>query len=144
MPQNFAKSSPYFWLTLHRTKVRLRFRKILWPSQNIWTLNNYICILVGVRRFGRYSSFLSKFEHYMSRFHVSRSNPSFAHFLTALSAIKYDVRAHPHVRSWHIKLQCLDTKMAFPIQSPYIPYCTNFLCNLKSQAIFENEAITRN
>ena len=36
--QNFAKSSPYFWLTLHRTKVRWRFRKIFGPSQNIWTL----------------------------------------------------------------------------------------------------------
>ena len=41
-PENFAKSSPYFWLALHRTKVRWRFRKILWPSQNIWTLNEYI------------------------------------------------------------------------------------------------------
>ena len=39
-PQNFAKSSLYFWLELHRTKVRGRFRKILWPSQNIWTLQN--------------------------------------------------------------------------------------------------------
>ena len=37
-PQNFAKSPNYFWLALHRTKVRWRFRKILWPSQNIWTL----------------------------------------------------------------------------------------------------------
>ena len=37
-PQNLAKSQPYFWLALHRTKVRWRFRKILWPSQNIWTL----------------------------------------------------------------------------------------------------------
>ena len=37
-PENFAKSSPYFWLALHRTKVRERFRKILWPSQSIWTL----------------------------------------------------------------------------------------------------------
>ena len=27
-PQNFAKSPPYFWLALHRTKVRWRFRKI--------------------------------------------------------------------------------------------------------------------
>ena len=26
------------WLALHRTKVRWRFCKILWPSQNIWTL----------------------------------------------------------------------------------------------------------
>ena len=34
----FAKSSPNFWLALHRTKVMWRFRKILWPSQNIWTL----------------------------------------------------------------------------------------------------------
>ena len=37
-PQNFAKSSPYFWLTLHRTKVRWRFCKMLWPSQTVWTL----------------------------------------------------------------------------------------------------------
>ena len=35
---HFAKSSPYLWLELHRTKVRWRFRKFLWPSQNIWTL----------------------------------------------------------------------------------------------------------
>ena len=32
------KSSPYFWLPLHRTQVRWRLRKILWPSQNVWTL----------------------------------------------------------------------------------------------------------
>ena len=37
-PQNFVKSSPNFWLALHRTKVRWRFCKILWPSQNVWTL----------------------------------------------------------------------------------------------------------
>ena len=34
----FRKSSLYFWLALHRTKIRWRFRKILWPSQNILTL----------------------------------------------------------------------------------------------------------
>ena len=28
-----TKSSPYFWLALHRTKVRWRFRKMLWPSE---------------------------------------------------------------------------------------------------------------
>ena len=33
-----GKSSPYFWLALHRTKVRWRFCIMLWPSQNIWTL----------------------------------------------------------------------------------------------------------
>ena len=37
-PQNFAKSSPNCWLTLNRTKVMRRFCKILWLSQNIWTL----------------------------------------------------------------------------------------------------------
>ena len=37
-PQNFAKFSPYFWLALHGTKVRWRFRKYLWPSQNTWLL----------------------------------------------------------------------------------------------------------
>ena len=37
-PKNFAKSSPYFWLQYIQSKVRGRFRKILWPSQNIWTL----------------------------------------------------------------------------------------------------------
>ena len=34
----FVNSSPYFWLALHRTKVKWRFRKSLWPSQDIWTL----------------------------------------------------------------------------------------------------------
>ena len=29
----------YIWLTLHRTDLRWRFCKILWPSQNIWTLS---------------------------------------------------------------------------------------------------------
>ena len=33
-PQNFAKSSPYFWLQYIQSKVRGRIRKILWPSQN--------------------------------------------------------------------------------------------------------------
>ena len=37
-PQNFAKSPLCFWLALHRTKVRWKFCKILWPSQNVWTL----------------------------------------------------------------------------------------------------------
>ena len=32
------KSPPYFWMALQRTKVSWRFQKILWPSQNIWTL----------------------------------------------------------------------------------------------------------
>ena len=36
--KNFAKFSPYFWLQYTQSKVRGRFRKILWPSQNIWTL----------------------------------------------------------------------------------------------------------
>ena len=40
--EKFAKSSPYFWLALHsRTKLRWRFCKILWPSQNIWTLKTF-------------------------------------------------------------------------------------------------------
>ena len=33
-----AKCPSYFWLALHRRKVRWRLRKNLWPSQNIWTL----------------------------------------------------------------------------------------------------------
>ena len=41
--KNFAKSSPNFWLQYIRSKVRGRFRKILWPSQNIWTV-----VVVGV------------------------------------------------------------------------------------------------
>ena len=36
------KSPPYFWPALHRTKVRWRSRKILWHSQNIWTLKNNV------------------------------------------------------------------------------------------------------
>ena len=41
----FCKSPPYFWLALHRIKVRWRFRKILWPSQNIWTLTYWKSVL---------------------------------------------------------------------------------------------------
>ena len=37
-PQNFAKYFPYFWLCVLQSKIRGRFRKILWPSQIIWTL----------------------------------------------------------------------------------------------------------
>ena len=47
MTQNFAKSSPYLWLAL-----RWRFRKILWPSQNIWTLKTYILPKSGKYKFG--------------------------------------------------------------------------------------------
>ena len=36
----FCEISIYFWLPLHRTKVRWRSRKILWPSQNTWTIQN--------------------------------------------------------------------------------------------------------
>ena len=34
------RPSSYFCLQYIQTKVRWRFRKILWPSQNIWTLCN--------------------------------------------------------------------------------------------------------
>ena len=30
------RSSPYFWLALHMTKVSWRFRKTWWPSQNTY------------------------------------------------------------------------------------------------------------
>ena len=43
--KNFAKSFPNFWLQYIQSKVRGRFRKILWPSQNIWTLT-LICYKV--------------------------------------------------------------------------------------------------
>ena len=33
-PQNFAKSSPNFWQQYIQSKVRWRFRKFFWPSQN--------------------------------------------------------------------------------------------------------------
>ena len=38
----FCKIFTYFWLVLHRTKVKWRFRKISWPRQNIWTLSTKI------------------------------------------------------------------------------------------------------
>ena len=38
-PQNFAKPPPIIWLVEHRTNNWWRFRKILWPSQNILTSN---------------------------------------------------------------------------------------------------------
>jgi len=40
--KNFAKSSTNFWLQYIQSKVSGRFRKILWPSQNIWTLSTYL------------------------------------------------------------------------------------------------------
>ena len=48
-PQNLAKFSSYFWLALNRTKVRWRFRKILWLSQNIWTFS--CCESLDLTRF---------------------------------------------------------------------------------------------
>ena len=41
-PQNFAKSPPIIWLALHWTNNSWWFRKILWPSQNIWTLKTFM------------------------------------------------------------------------------------------------------
>ena len=43
------KSSLYFWLALLRTKRRWRFRKILWPSQNIWTLTIKLKCSIGIK-----------------------------------------------------------------------------------------------
>ena len=34
----FCEISTVDWSLLHRTNLRWRFRKNLWPSQNIWTL----------------------------------------------------------------------------------------------------------
>ena len=41
-PQNFAKSPLHICLQYIQTKVRWRFRKILWPSQNMWTLTGHV------------------------------------------------------------------------------------------------------
>ena len=40
-PQNFEKFPPYFCLQYIQTKVRGRFRKIFWPSQNVSTLTGF-------------------------------------------------------------------------------------------------------
>ena len=37
----FCEIFPLLLTTVHQSKVRGRFRKILWPSQNIWTLCMY-------------------------------------------------------------------------------------------------------
>ena len=37
-PQNFAKSPPYYCPMKCQSKSGWRFSKILWPSQNVWTL----------------------------------------------------------------------------------------------------------
>ena len=44
-PQNFENFPPYFCLQYIQTKIRWRFRKILWPSQNIQTLPEEILFL---------------------------------------------------------------------------------------------------
>ena len=38
-PLNFAKSPSQIWPLLHRTNLRWRLCKNLWPSQNTWTLH---------------------------------------------------------------------------------------------------------
>ena len=66
--QHFAKSPPYFWLALHWIKVRWRFRKMLWPSKNIWTLHRIMtsvaefCVIsqIHIEFFGWMSSSKSK------------------------------------------------------------------------------------
>ena len=37
-PKKFTKSPTNIWLAVHRTNNWWRFRKIVWPSQTIWTL----------------------------------------------------------------------------------------------------------
>ena len=54
------KSSRCFLLALHRTKVGWRFHKILWPSQNMWTLKLNFCEIYFIRR-KKLSEFFSTF-----------------------------------------------------------------------------------
>ena len=65
-PQNFAKSSHYFWLTLHRTKVMWIIRKHLWPSQNVWTLKRKI----------HYFTMIYHFAGHQTQFCVPEHKPS--------------------------------------------------------------------
>ena len=51
--QNFAKSSPYFCPMKCQSKVRWRLRKILWFSQNISTLDQFIQEVKGQNNFGK-------------------------------------------------------------------------------------------
>ena len=44
---SFAKSSPYFWLQYIQSKVKWRFLKILWPSQN-YELYIYVVAFVQI------------------------------------------------------------------------------------------------
>ena len=48
--KNFAKSSTNFWPQYIQSKVSGRFRKILWPSQNIWTLQYLAFQIILLRR----------------------------------------------------------------------------------------------
>ena len=40
MPENFEKSPPIICPMYYQSNIWWRFRKILWPSQNIWTLQS--------------------------------------------------------------------------------------------------------
>ena len=61
-PQNFAKSSPC------KTKVRWRFRKILWPSQNLWTLQKSFDFFHYGRAKGIKDSYAVRLSKYIPRF----------------------------------------------------------------------------
>ena len=72
-PQNFAKSSPYFWRHSIQSKVKDRLRKILWHFQNIWTLQKYVIHLWKIlkdrlfggrhKAFTRFLSFISDHDN---------------------------------------------------------------------------------
>ena len=83
-PQNFEKSSPYFWLQYIQSKVKWRFRNILWPSQNIWTLIKqtfafikfwiFICFFEKRRLFGHRQEVVSNGHRITSQYLVSVDN----------------------------------------------------------------------
>ena len=52
----------YFWLQYIRSKVRGRFRKILWPSQNIWTFNVLYRLSFLLRQFSKLIPILPKWS----------------------------------------------------------------------------------
>ena len=92
--KNFAKSPPYFWLALHRTKVRWRFCKIVWHSQNIWT--SYV-------HNNTYIAFLQILHFFDAKSHMKNYKIPFFKFKT--------IKTHEHI--WSKNSKCLKMVQIF-------------------------------
>ena len=131
-PQKFAKSSPYFWLQYIQSKVRGRFRKILWPSQNIWTLTvkYLVCFFLQIishRIYQENQSFISNATLKTKSKLQMNDKISFIIFERYLKSLDLVTRSRSH--SWakisnKKKIKNVSLKSPVPSTTLRTVYCT--------------------